>query len=153
MPLSECRSLCTAPYAGLNIHVATELAVPALDQTLCFSCPHYSDTLTKNNKAKNKEERAKSGPGKSSLQTSWHWETEGIQKLHTFMRCFELAVASVFTWLLVHQSLYSGDTAEEQTSLLHTNCEHLTLLQTVFQSALVKMDIPTLRLLLRSSGK
>lgn len=33
-------------------------------ESCVFSCPHYSDTLTKSNKAKNKEERAKSVSGK-----------------------------------------------------------------------------------------
>ena len=40
---------------------------PPLRPERCVSpCPHYSDALTKSNKAKNKEERAKSVPGKKS---------------------------------------------------------------------------------------
>lgn len=75
--------------------MGTELAVPALAQTQHFSCPHYSDTLTKSNKAKNKEERAKSVSGKSSLQTSRHKEGE----MKIFYNVLRASDAGVFRLL------------------------------------------------------
>lgn len=58
-PLSECRSLCAAPYAELNIHVGTKSPVPTrASEKLRFSHPHYSDMLTKRQRNK---ETAKSG--------------------------------------------------------------------------------------------
>jgi len=83
--LSGCRSVCTTPYAGLNIHAGMELAVPAPAQMLHFFYPHYSDMLTKNNMAKDKEEKAKSVPGKSSLQTL---SSLALERKETLCQCY-----------------------------------------------------------------
>lgn len=61
------------PYAQRHMRDWIFMPAPSwlspLRPKCCVSpCPHYSDTLTKSNKAKNKEERAKSVPGKSPLQ-------------------------------------------------------------------------------------
>lgn len=74
-------------------------------QKLWFSCPHYSDTLTKSNKAKNKEERAKSITGKSSIQTSQEHKTkENKERLHSFILCLQVATAFV-CWCHLNKQL------------------------------------------------